>query len=197
MIYLDSAAMYPALPCAFKAYRTAPFGNPSSEHAVGQKARDALEQAREKTMKAHAYVLKIRECLTSCMSHTYRVTPEATIRHKDKPPTFIDYFLDAGDYTVGVEVKSTLGDLYSGWGRNFVCDLNYLICPPDLVAAACRLLERLNERDVGVIACGKGKTTIIRPATWKCNALYGRQHDASLQFIVNGWDVGEHLCNAL
>lgn len=51
MIYLDSAAMYPALPCALEAYRNAPFGNPSSEHAVGQAARDALEQAREKIAK--------------------------------------------------------------------------------------------------------------------------------------------------
>lgn len=48
MIYLDSAAMHPVLPCALEAYRTAPFGNPSSEHAVGTAARDALEAAREK-----------------------------------------------------------------------------------------------------------------------------------------------------
>lgn len=50
-IYLDSASMYPPLPCALEAYRTAPFGNPSSEHAAGQRARDALEQAREKIAK--------------------------------------------------------------------------------------------------------------------------------------------------
>ena len=48
MIYLDSAAMHPVLPCARDAFLRAPFGNPSSEHAVGQYARDALEQAREK-----------------------------------------------------------------------------------------------------------------------------------------------------
>lgn len=47
-IYLDSAAMYPPLPCALEAYRNAPFGNPSSEHAAGQAARDALEEARKK-----------------------------------------------------------------------------------------------------------------------------------------------------
>lgn len=47
-IYLDTAAMHPALGCALEAYRTAPFGNPSSEHASGQVARQALEEAREK-----------------------------------------------------------------------------------------------------------------------------------------------------
>lgn len=51
MIYLDNAAMNPVLPCAIDAYFSAPFGNPSSEHAVGQTARDALEQAREKIAK--------------------------------------------------------------------------------------------------------------------------------------------------
>lgn len=51
MIYLDHAATTPPLPCALEAYRTAPFGNPSSEHAAGQAARDALEQAREKIAK--------------------------------------------------------------------------------------------------------------------------------------------------
>ncbi len=48
MIYLDSAAMHPALPCARNAFLDAPFGNPSSEHAIGQNARNALEQARDK-----------------------------------------------------------------------------------------------------------------------------------------------------
>ena len=48
MIYLDSAAMSRPVPAAQDAFRTAPFGNPSSEHAFGQNARNALEQAREK-----------------------------------------------------------------------------------------------------------------------------------------------------
>lgn len=48
MIYFDNAAMARQLPCALEAYRSAAFGNPSSEHAVGQNARDALEQARER-----------------------------------------------------------------------------------------------------------------------------------------------------
>lgn len=48
MIYLDSAATSPALPCARDAFLNAPFGNPSSEHAAGQAARKALEQARDK-----------------------------------------------------------------------------------------------------------------------------------------------------
>lgn len=47
-IYLDSAAMHPVIPPARDAFLRAPFGNPSSEHAAGQAARDALEQAREK-----------------------------------------------------------------------------------------------------------------------------------------------------
>lgn len=40
--------MTPPLPCAREAFLSAPFGNPSSEHEIGQKSRDALEQAREK-----------------------------------------------------------------------------------------------------------------------------------------------------
>lgn len=48
MIYLDSAAMSRPLPAALDAFRTAPFGNPSSEHEIGQNARNALEHAREK-----------------------------------------------------------------------------------------------------------------------------------------------------
>lgn len=46
MIYLDSASMAKPLPCAIEAYRNAPFGNPSSVHLYGQKAREALEGAR-------------------------------------------------------------------------------------------------------------------------------------------------------
>lgn len=46
MIYLDHAAMTPPIPAALEAYRTAPFGNPSSEHHYGMVARAALEQAR-------------------------------------------------------------------------------------------------------------------------------------------------------
>lgn len=47
-IYLDHAAKTPTLHCATEAFLSAPFGNPSSEHAVGLAARDALEQARER-----------------------------------------------------------------------------------------------------------------------------------------------------
>ena len=50
-IFLDSASMHPILPSAREAHLSAPFGNPSSEHAVGKGARDALEQAREKIAK--------------------------------------------------------------------------------------------------------------------------------------------------
>lgn len=46
MIYLDHAAETPPLPAALKAYRDAPFGNPSSGHLCGQKAREALEESR-------------------------------------------------------------------------------------------------------------------------------------------------------
>lgn len=48
-IYLDSAAMYPVLPVAQDAYRSALlgcFGNPSSSHEYGVRAREALEKAR-------------------------------------------------------------------------------------------------------------------------------------------------------
>ena len=47
MISLDSAAMHPVLPVARDVFLHTTFGNPSSEHAVGQAARNALEQARE------------------------------------------------------------------------------------------------------------------------------------------------------
>lgn len=46
MIYLDSVSMARPLPCALEAYHNAPFGNPSSGHLYGQKAREALEEAR-------------------------------------------------------------------------------------------------------------------------------------------------------
>lgn len=46
MIYLDHAAITPALPVAREAFANAPFGNPSSEHAAGKAARTALENAR-------------------------------------------------------------------------------------------------------------------------------------------------------
>lgn len=46
MIYLDNAAETPPLPVALKAYRDAPFGNPSSGHLYGQKAREAIEESR-------------------------------------------------------------------------------------------------------------------------------------------------------
>ena len=51
MIYLDSAAYHPILDVAFNAFKSAPFGNPSSPHAVGQAARDALEDARQRIAK--------------------------------------------------------------------------------------------------------------------------------------------------
>lgn len=47
-IYLDNAAMTRPLPCAIEAFKDAPFGNPSSEHAFGLNASKALEQSREK-----------------------------------------------------------------------------------------------------------------------------------------------------
>lgn len=46
MIYLDSASVARPLPCALEAYNNAPFGNPSSGHLFGQKAREALEESR-------------------------------------------------------------------------------------------------------------------------------------------------------
>lgn len=69
-IYLDSAAMYPPLPCALEAYRNAPFGNPSSEHAAGQAARDALEEARKK-------IASILDCDTDELYFTATATEAA------------------------------------------------------------------------------------------------------------------------
>jgi cysteine desulfurase len=47
LIDLDSNATTPLLPEAWEAMRAAPAGNPSSAHAAGRKARQALEDARE------------------------------------------------------------------------------------------------------------------------------------------------------
>ncbi|MCI0702885.1 MAG: cysteine desulfurase [Planctomycetia bacterium] len=47
-IYLDHNATTPLLPEAWEAMRDVPPGNPSSAHTVGRKARQALEDAREK-----------------------------------------------------------------------------------------------------------------------------------------------------
>ena len=195
VIYLDHAACTKPVAAAIDAFRTAPFGNPSSEHAVGQAARDALEQAREKIAKKKAYVQRIREKITSCSK--YHVYPETTIRLKGKPPTFIDYLIDADLFTVGVEVKSSVNDLYSGYGRNFVCDLNYLICPPDAIAAAARLLDRMNRRDVGIIVFGRGRTTIVRSAEWMYKAPYGKFNNQIAFFLGVDKEFESNLCNAL
>ncbi len=56
-IYLDHNATTPVLPEVWDAMRAAPSGNASSAHAVGRKARQALEDAREKIaalLGAHA-----------------------------------------------------------------------------------------------------------------------------------------------
>ena len=47
-IYLDHNATTPLLPEAWEAMRDVPPGNPSSAHAAGRKARQALEDARER-----------------------------------------------------------------------------------------------------------------------------------------------------
>ncbi len=51
IIYLDHAATTPPLPCAWTAFQNAPFGNPSSAHGLGKKARDALEGARARVAR--------------------------------------------------------------------------------------------------------------------------------------------------
>lgn len=53
-IYLDNASTYPPLQCAIDAFNDTlllSFGNPSSAHAYGQRARDALEDARARIAK--------------------------------------------------------------------------------------------------------------------------------------------------
>ena len=55
MIYLDNAATTPILPEVRKAmepYLTEEFGNPSSTHAMGQAAREAVENARKRIAAA-------------------------------------------------------------------------------------------------------------------------------------------------
>ncbi len=47
-IYLDHNATTPTLPGVWEAMRDAPPGNPSSAHAAGRKARQALDDARER-----------------------------------------------------------------------------------------------------------------------------------------------------
>lgn len=64
MIYLDSASQSKPLPCALEAYHNAPFGNPSSGHLYGQKAREALEESRA----------TIAECMHCKPSNVYFVS---------------------------------------------------------------------------------------------------------------------------
>lgn len=71
-IYVDHAAMTPPIPAAVEAFRAAPFGNPSSEHAVGQAARDALEQAREK-------IAKLTDCDSNDVYFVSTATEAATL----------------------------------------------------------------------------------------------------------------------
>ena len=63
MIYLDSASQTKPLPCALEAYHNAPFGNPSSGHLYGQRAREALEEARN----------TVAECMGCKPSNVYFV----------------------------------------------------------------------------------------------------------------------------
>src|SRR5207248_2496237 len=51
-IYLDNNATTPMLPAVWEAmrpYMTDVYGNPASAHEIGRRARQALEDAREKT----------------------------------------------------------------------------------------------------------------------------------------------------
>ena len=51
MIYLDNAATTPVVPAALEAawpWLTAEFGNPSSTHELGLRAKNALEDARSR-----------------------------------------------------------------------------------------------------------------------------------------------------
>lgn len=53
-IYLDHASTTPVLPCALNAFNKAiadSFGNPSSAHAYGQRARELLEDSRARIAK--------------------------------------------------------------------------------------------------------------------------------------------------
>ena len=72
MIYLDHAAKTPPLPCAVEAFLAAPFGNPSSEHAVGQEARDALELSREK-------IAMLMDCGSQWITFTSTATEAAAL----------------------------------------------------------------------------------------------------------------------
>ena len=66
-IYLDYASMAPAMP-----FLNPPFGNPSSAHAIGQRARDALEDARGR-------VAKCMDCKPSEVYFTSTATEAAVL----------------------------------------------------------------------------------------------------------------------
>lgn len=120
MIYLDSAAHYPIHPYALDAYLAAPNGNPSSEHAVGNAARAALEQAREK-------IARLMDCepdevyftstateaaatvIRSLESAGYRVFPSLYEHH-----AITENILSATAYTDMVEARM-YGNNETGW----------------------------------------------------------------------------------
>lgn len=120
MIYLDSAAEHAVLPCAREAYLAAPFGNPSSEHAVGHAARTALEQAREK-------IARLMDCepdevyftstateaaatvIRSLESAGYRVFPSLYEHH-----AITENILSDSAYTDMVEARMC-GNNETGW----------------------------------------------------------------------------------
>ena len=64
MIYLDHAAETSPIKEALEAYQDAPFGNPSSGHLYGQRAREALEEARN----------TVAECMGCKPSEVYFVS---------------------------------------------------------------------------------------------------------------------------
>ena len=63
-------------------------------------------------------------------------------------------------YTVAFEIKSSPADMKTKFGKNFVAELNYLICPIEYICHGLKMLLDIGRLDdVGIIAIDmKGNT---------------------------------------
>lgn len=71
------------------------------------------------------------------------------------------------DSSIGIEIKVSQSDFYSGYGRNFDFEWNYLAVPTELVSLAIRMLRRWNKKYVGVIEVdSRSNVNIIQSANY-------------------------------
>lgn len=78
-----------------------------------------------------------------------------------------EYIDMEADASIGIEVKVSQSDFYSGYGRNFDFEWNYLAVPTELVSLAIRMLRRWHKGYVGVIEVdSRSNVNILKHAVY-------------------------------